>query len=214
MSAHHLCYADPSINIYLSILFSLFLFHGVIPDNCLASVIIPIVKDKNKDLQDVNNYRPIAVESTISKLFKRFILHQINPFLQTAHNQFGFKEQHSSDMSVFLLKQTINSYVESNTCAFSVFLDATKAFDRVNHYKLFKKLIARHVPMCFVHLLQYWYAHHTMLVKWGNCLSESFLITNGVRQGGVLSPYPFLSILMICQWNLTNFRLDVALEII
>ena len=33
LSAHHLRYADPSINIYLSILFNLCLFHGVIPDN-------------------------------------------------------------------------------------------------------------------------------------------------------------------------------------
>ena len=116
--AHHLCYADHSINIYLSILFNLCLFHGVTPDKCLASVIIPIAKDKNKDLQDVNNYRPIAVASIISKMFERFILHQINPFLQTARNQFGFKEKHSSDMGVFLLKQTINSNVESNTCVF------------------------------------------------------------------------------------------------
>ena len=61
----------------------------------------------------------------------------------------------------------------------------------MNHYKLFKKLNARHVPTCFVRLLQYWYAHQTMQVKWGNRLSESFLITNGVRQGGVLSPYLF-----------------------
>ena len=75
LSAHHLCYADPSINIYLRILFNLCLFHGVIPDNCSAFVIIPIVKDKNKDLQDVNNYRLIAVASTISKLFEHFILH-------------------------------------------------------------------------------------------------------------------------------------------
>ena len=99
--------------------------------------------------------------------------------------------KHSSDMSVFLLKQTINSYVESNTCVFSLFLDTTKAFDRVNHNKLFKKLIARHVSTCFVRLLQCWYAHQTMQVKWGNCLSESFLVTNSVRQGGVLSPYLF-----------------------
>ena len=74
------------------------------------------------------------------------------------------------------------------THVFSVFLDATKAFDR---YKLLKKLIALHVPTCFVRLLQYWYAHQTMQVKWGNCLSESFLVTNGVRQGGALSPYLF-----------------------
>ena len=114
-------------------------------------------------------------------------MHPISPFLQSAHNQFGFKEKHSSDISVFVPKQTINSHVESNTCVFSVFLDATKAFDRVNHYKLFKKLIARHVPTCFVRLLQYWYAHQTIQVKWGNCLSKPFLATNGVRQGGVLS---------------------------
>ena len=61
----------------------------------------------------------------------------------------------------------------------------------MNHYKLFKKLIARHVPTCFVRFLQYWYAHQTMQVEWGNCLSESFLVTNGVRQAGVLSPYLF-----------------------
>ena len=30
-----------------------------------------------------------------------------------------------------------------------------------------------------------------MQVKWGNCLSKSFLVTSGVRQGGVLSPYLF-----------------------
>ena len=106
-------------------------------------------------------------------------------------NQFGFKEKQSSDNSVFLLKQTINSYDESNTCVFSVFLDATKAFDQVNHYKLLKKLIARHVPTCFVRLLQYWYAHQTMQVKWDNCLSESFLVTYGVQQGSMLSPYLF-----------------------
>ena len=45
--------------------------------------------------------------------------------------------------------------------SFFVFLDPTKAFDQVNHHKLFKKLIARHVPTCFFRLLQYWYAHQT-----------------------------------------------------
>ena len=103
LSDHHLFYADPSIYICLSILFNLCLFHCVIPDNCLASVIIPIVKDKKKDLQDVNNYRPLAAALAISKLFEGFILHQINLFFQTAHNQFGLKEKRGSDMSVFLL---------------------------------------------------------------------------------------------------------------
>ena len=38
---------------------------------------------------------------------------------------------------------------------------------------------------------RYWCAHQTMQVKWDNCLSGFFLVTNGIRQGGVLSPYLF-----------------------
>ena len=61
LSARHLCYADPDVDICLSILFNLCLFHGVIHVNCIASVIIPIVEDKNMDSQDVNNYGPILL---------------------------------------------------------------------------------------------------------------------------------------------------------
>ena len=54
------------------------------------------------------------------------------------------------------------------------------SYDRFNHAVLFKKLIARDVPMCFVRLLQFWYSHQSMLVRWGGSLSRSFKVTNGV----------------------------------
>jgi len=57
--------------------------------------------------------------------------------------------------------------------------------------KLFEKLIQRKVPMCFVRLLKHWYKEQTMQIKWGKHLSEPFHVSNGVRQGGVLSPYLF-----------------------
>ena len=91
-------------------------------------------------------------------------MHQINPFLQTAYNQFGFKEKRSSDMSVFLPRQTVNSYVEYDICVFAVSLDATKAFDQVNHYKLFKKLIVCHVLTSLVRSLKILCAYQTMQV--------------------------------------------------
>ena len=74
---------------------------------------------------------------------------------------------------------------------YCAFLDASKAFDQVNHYMLFKKLIERNMPICFVRILYYWYSKQNMKVKWGNCLSSPFSVSNGVRQGGVLSPYLF-----------------------
>lgn len=94
-------------------------------------------------------------------------------------------------MCVFLLKQVISSYVLHKSPVYATFIDASKAFNRVNHGKLFQKLEARNVPTCFVRLLKYWYSAQSMKVKWANCVSQSFKVTNGVRQGGVLSPYLF-----------------------
>ena len=74
---------------------------------------------------------------------------------------------------------------------YCAFLDASKAFDLVNHYMLFKKLIERNIPTCFVRILYYWYSKQNMKVKWGNCLSSPFSVSNSVRQGGVLSSYLF-----------------------
>ena len=52
-------------------------------------------------------------------------------------------------MGVFLLKQAISYYNDNDTPVFAVFLDASKAFDRVDHHLLFAKLVDRNVPECF-----------------------------------------------------------------
>ena len=111
--------------------------------------------------------------------------------MRTSSNQFRFKPKHSTDISVFLFKQTVSSYRNQNTPVFSAFLDATKAFDKINHQILFKKLVLRGVPIYFVRLLWYWYKSQSTQVSWGGQMSSSFSVSNGVRQGGVLSPFLF-----------------------
>ena len=102
-----------------------------------------------------------------------------------------FKPNHGTDMNVFLLKQVASSYVSRNNPVFAVFLDASKAFDKVDHDLLFKNLILRNVPLYFIRLLRYWYKTQMMKVRLNNYFSDSFLVSNGVRQGGILSPYLF-----------------------
>jgi len=58
--------------------------------------------------------------------------------------------------------------------------------------KLFEKLIQRKVPMCFVRLLKHWYKEQTMQIKWGKHFSELVDVTNGIRQGEILSPYLYV----------------------
>ena len=71
------------------------------------------------------------------------------------------------------------------------FLDASKAFDRLNYWLLFDKLIKKHVPLFTIKLLLFWYTHQKMCVRWGNSISPDFFVGNGVKQGGIISSILF-----------------------
>ena len=136
------------------------------------------------------HYRPIALASIVSKVLDKILLNRLYIFLDTCSNQFGIKKKHSTDQCVFVLKELI-VYRILNGGVFTCFLDASKAFDRVNHSLLFDKLCDRGVPFYLIRLLVYWYEHQRMCVRWGGVYSISFTVTNGVRQWGILSPYLF-----------------------
>ena len=142
-------------------------------------------------MQDKNNYRPIALVTAASKILEIVILNHIELYIDTSHNQFGFKRKHSTDTCVYALKNIIQYYKQHNSPVFTCFLDASRAFDRVNFWSLFKKLVDRGVPILIVRLLSYWYNNQEFCVKWGNSTSMCFITTNGVRQGGILSPRLF-----------------------
>ena len=108
--------------------------------------------------------------------------------LSTSEHQFGFKKSSSTEHALHCLKSTVNHYVNSGSRVFWTFLDASKAFDRLVHYGLFLKLIERNVPLIFLDNIISWYSDLSCCVKWGECFSDWFAITAGVRQGGVLSP--------------------------
>ena len=80
------------------------LYHNFVPLGCLDTIIMPIVKNANGNLQDSSNCRPIALTSAIPKLLEHFILSRIETFLHTTQNQFGFKAQHTTDMCFFFAK--------------------------------------------------------------------------------------------------------------
>ena len=154
----------------------------------MHAVICPIVKDKSKDLTSADNYRPIALVTAISKLLELCILSRIVTLIETSDLQFGFKSNHSTDMCIFVLKEIMDFYKRHNTPVFLCFMDATKAFDRINHWTLFRKLIYRGIPTFIARILHYWYSKQLFFVRWASAVSNPFNVSNGVRQGSIISP--------------------------
>ena len=167
------------------------LIHGYLPDDFMLTHIIPIVKNKNGDITSKDNYRPIAITSVLSKVFELILIARYSDYLDTSHNQFGYKEKNSSDSCIFVLKEIVNYYRRLSSNVYICFLDASKAFDRINHYHHFKKLLSKGLPKIIVRILLAWYTSQQFIVKWDNFQSTHFISINGVRQGSVLSPKLF-----------------------
>ena len=85
----------------------------------------------------------------------------------------------------------IDYYKSRGTTVYITFLDASKAFDRIDHWLLFNKMIKKGMPLFIIKLLVFWYSRQRMFVRWGNTCSTSFCVANGVKQGGIISPMLF-----------------------
>ena len=73
----------------------------------------------------------------------------------------------------------------------AIFLMLAKAFDRVNHSILFDRLLQHDLSPVVTRALLNWYSDQNVCVSWNGQFSNKFSVSNGVRQGGVLSPILF-----------------------
>ena len=167
------------------------LVHSFVPDAFGWGVVIPIIKDKNGDPTVMDNYRPITLSVAISKIFESALLEKFSNSLCSDVLQFGFKKNVSCTSAIFALRQVTDYFTNRYSNVYIASLDASKAFDRVNHFKLFTTLIQKGLPKCFVYVLYEWYTKLFVVVRWNDWDSAPLKICSGVRQGEILSPVLF-----------------------
>ena len=188
---NHIKYASPKFHTLLTMFFNAVLSHGMAPDDLLLGTMFPLIKDSRGKIQSSDNYRAITIGTCISKLFELIILNKQAYAFHTGELQFGFKGKSSTVTCSFVVQEVINYYNSNNSNVYTVLLDASKAFDRVNFIKLFRKLIEKNMCPLIIRLLLNSYINQKLNVRWNVALSEMFSVSNGVRQGGILSPIFF-----------------------
>ena len=103
LAAEHFIYANPIIHVYLSLLFDCFILHCYLPRDFMKTAIVPIIKNKTRDSNDMSNYRPIALVTACSKIFEICLLEMLEEYLQTYDHQFGYEKNNILRTCVFLL---------------------------------------------------------------------------------------------------------------
>ena len=123
----------------------------------------------------------------ISKLFELIMLQILNPFLTNCSSQFGFKKGFGCSHAVYAVRKTVDYFTSLESTVNLCSIDISKAFDKVNHFKLFHKLMERNVPLNCILLLSCWFDKSTICVRWGSSFSYFVTLETGVRQGSILS---------------------------
>jgi len=168
------------------------ILHGHNPTELLNVTLSSINKDLNEDICDSSNFRGIALTSCIYKVIDWVILIKYESCFKTTDLQFAYKSGLSTTMCTLTLKEVVKYYNERNTNVYCALVDASKAFDRVRFDKMFQLLIKRKIPIVIVRLLFDLYMRQKVRTSWCGVFSEYFTTSNGVRQGGVLSPILFI----------------------
>ena len=121
------------------------------------AILQPIPKGGGKDQSCSANYRDIALASSLSKVLEWCIILSNPNVFSSSDLQFGFKHGVSTSMCTQFLKNTVHHYNRGGSPVYCCLLDASKAFDLVDHEILFSKLVARDLHPAILHCLILWY---------------------------------------------------------
>ena len=178
----------------LSKIYNLSLLQSKLPLLWKQAIVVPVHKKGLRNL--TSNYRPISLTSNVCRVLERIVHKKVSSHLLSnnliGNAQHGFLCNRSTLSQHFHLLDKLTEYHEKRTSVDMVYLDFSKAFDRVSHGKL-------------LYVLQY-YNLNSKVIKWltdylfnrkqktvvDNCFSESLAITSGVPQGSVLGPLLFI----------------------
>lgn len=181
-----------SLSTPLCYLFNLSLSESTFPELWKSSFLIPLFKSGNRT--HASNYRGIAKLSGIPKLFESLLtndlFHHIK--LKLTPSQHGFFKGRSITSNLMELTSTISSGFADNLQTDVGYFDFSKAFDRINHLIMVKKLKMIGFDQRYVNWFYSYLSGRTQNVKFKEHTSQTIHVPSGVPQGSHLGPLLFL----------------------
>jgi hypothetical protein len=176
----------------LKFIFNLSLKKTSFPDLWRCTKVTPI--HKKGDLSCIENYRPIAIPSAPAKLFDIILHRYIHDHCRQAlvDQQHGFRPKRSTITNLLCLSRTVTRSLDAKIQVDVVYTDFQKAFDKVSHKILLRKLNDFGFSNGLVSFFSSYLTNRRQYVTYGECRSDEYFATSGVPQGSNLGPLLFL----------------------
>ncbi len=115
---------------------------GTFPNQMKIAKVIPVYKTGSK--HNFTNYRPVSILPQLSKIMEKLFNNRMDAFLEKhkllSESQYGFRVNRSTSQAIMESIEEITDAIDNKKHAIGVFINLKKAFDTMNHNKLFNKL--------------------------------------------------------------------------
>jgi hypothetical protein len=186
--------SDTALCDMLCMLFNRSLELSVLPDEWKVAKVRPIFKSGTRS--NPTNYRPISLTSQCSKLLEHIVAKQIITYLEAnnklSNKQHGFRKNFSTVTQLVEFDRDVVNALNDRNVIDCIFLDFSKAFDRVPHDILVEKMVSLGIDLNIVHWIQNFLSQRKQFVTVDDAYSSMCEVKSGVPQGSVVSPVLFL----------------------